>query len=211
MVQKTLKVLNRNTWYRRRQTSSRGENTLVEGQLHDSMGRRIGHMAAKSGEFINNINRKIKDHVDVIADIRTYFMDDADVAIVAYGSVVRPAIDAVKLARKVEDDRIKPKLKVFKDLLRKGVQETINTDYSHLKVGLIKINTVWPFPEELLKEATKDVHTVIVPEMNVGKYCREVERVLRNKKVIPMSKCGGDIHTPHEILDEILKEVGVDE
>ena len=188
-----------------------GENTLVEGQLHDSMGRRIGHMATKSGEFINNINKKIRDHVDVIADIKTYFMDDADVAIVAYGSVVRPAINAVKLARKVEDDRIKPKLRVFKDLFKKGVQETINTDYSHLKVGLIKINTVWPFPEELLKEATKDVHTVIVPEMNVGKYCREVERVLRDKKVIPMSKCGGDIHTPQEILDEILKEVGVDE
>ena len=188
-----------------------GENTLVEGQLHDSMGRRIGHVPSKSGEFINNINKKIRDHVDVIADIRTYFMDDADAAIVAYGSVVRPAINAVKLARKVEDDRLRPKLRIFRDIFRKGVQETINTDYSHLKVGLVKINTVWPFPEELLREATRDVHTVIVPEMNVGKYSREVERVLKDKTVIPMSKCGGDIHTPQEILDEILREVGVDE
>ena len=188
-----------------------GENTLVEGQLHDSMGRRIGHVPSKSGEFVNNINKKIRDHVDVIADIRTYFMDDADVDIVAYGSVVRPAINAVKLARKVEDDRLRPKLRIFRDIFRKGVQETINTDYSHLKVGLVKINTVWPFPEELLREATRDVHTVIVPEMNVGKYSREVERVLKDKTVIPMSKCGGDIHTPQEILDEILREVGVDE
>ena len=188
-----------------------GENTLVEGQLHDSSGKRIGHLATKSGEFINNINKKISQHVDMIADIDTYFMDDADVAIVTYGSVVRPAVDAVKLARKVEDDRVLPKFKIIKDLFKKGVQETINTDYSHLKVGLVKINTVWPFPEELLKEATKDVSTVIVPEMNVGKYCREVERVLKDKTVIPMSKCGGDIHTPREILDEILKEAGLDE
>ena len=188
-----------------------GENTLVEGQLHDSMGRRIGHMASKSGEFIHNINRKISDHVDVIADIDTYYMEDADIAIVAYGSVARPAMNAVKLARGVRDERLLPKLKIFRDIFRKGVQETIHTDYSHLKVGLIKINTVWPFPEELLKEAARDVHTVIVPEMNVGKYCREVERVLKDKTVIPMSKCGGDIHTPSEILDEILKEVGVDE
>lgn len=188
-----------------------GENTLVEGQLHDSMGRRIGHMANRSGEFIHNINKKISDHVDVIADIDTYFMEDADVAIVAYGSVARPAMNAVKLARGVKDDRLLPKLRIFRDIFRKGVHETIHTDYSHLKVGLIKINTVWPFPEELFKEAARDVHTVIVPEMNVGKYYREVERVLKDKIVIPMSKCGGDIHTPSEILDEILKEVGVDE
>ncbi len=188
-----------------------GENTLVEGQLHDSMGRRIGHMANRSGEFIHNINKKISDHVDVIADIDTYFMEDADVAIVAYGSVARPAMNAVKLARGVRDDRLLPKLRIFRDIFRKGVQETIRTDYSHLKVGLIKINTVWPFPEELLNEAARDVHTVIVPEMNVGKYYREVERVLKDKNVIPMSKCGGDIHTPSEILDEILKEAGVDE
>lgn len=189
----------------------KGANTLVEGQLHDERGRRIGHLAGKSGEFINNINKKISDNVNVIADIKTYFMEDADVAIVAYGSVVRPAVDAVKMARKVEDDRIMPKFRIIKDLFKKGVQETMQTDYSHMKVGLVKINTVWPFPEELLKEATKDAKIIIVPEMNVGKYSREVERVLKDKKVIPLSKCGGDIHTPGEILDEILKEAGLDE
>lgn len=189
----------------------KGANTLVEGQLHDERGRRIGHLAGRSGEFINNINKKISDNVDVIADIKTYFMEDADVAIVAYGSVVRPAVDAVKMARKVEDDRIMPKFRIIKDLIKKGVQETIQTDYSHMKVGLVKINTVWPCPEELLREATKDAKIIIVPEMNVGKYSHEIERVLKDKKVIPMSKCGGDIHTPSEILDEILKEAGLDE
>jgi len=189
----------------------KGTNTLVEGQLHDNHGRRIGHMAKKSGEFIHNINKKISDNVDVIADIDTYFMEDADVAIIAYGSVVRPAINAVKMARKIEDDRIKPKLKIFRDIVEKGVQETMHTDYSHLKVGVVKINTVWPFPEKLLKQVTKHVDMVIVPEMNVGKYYKEIERVLKDKTVIPMSKCGGDIHTPKEILDEIIKEVGVNE
>ena len=189
----------------------KGENTTVEGQLHDEQGRRIGHMANRSGEFINNINKKIADNVNVIASIDSYFMEDADVAIVAYGSVARPSLNAVKLARGIKDDRIAPKFKIVRDLFKKGVQETLHTDYSHLKVGLVKINTVWPCPEELLKEATKDVETVIVPEMNVGKYCNEVQRVLKDKTVIPMSKCGGDIHTPHEILDRILEEVGINE
>ena len=189
----------------------KGANTLVEGQLHDDKGRRIGHLAGRSGDFINNINKKISDNVDVIADIDTYFMEDAEVAIVAYGSVVRPAINAVKKARKVEDDRVTTKFKILKDIFVKGIPETFETDYSHLKVGLVKVNTVWPCPEELLKEATKDAKIVIVPEMNVGKYVHEVERVLKDKKVIAMSKCGGDIHTPTEILDEILKEAGIDE
>ena len=188
-----------------------GANSMVEGQLHDEMGRRIGHMADKSGEFIYNINKKIQNHVDAIADISTYCMDDADVAIVAYGSVARPALNAVKHARGVRDDRIMPKFKMIRDIFKRGVAETMQTDYSHLKVGLVKINTVWPFPEDLLKQVTKNAETIRVPEMNVGKYCREIERALPGKKVISMSKCGGDIHTPTEILDLILAETGSDE
>ena len=189
----------------------KGANTLVEGQLHDEMGRRIGHMADKSGAFIEKITRKIEDNVDMIADITTYCMEDADVAIVAWGSVARPSLNAVKKARGIKDDRILPKFRVVRDLVKRGVKETMHTDYSHLKVGLIKINTVWPFPEDLLRQAAENVDTVIVPEMNIGKYCREVERALPDKKVIPLPKCGGNIHTPKELLDKILEEVGVDE
>ena len=189
----------------------RGANSMVEGQLHDEQGRRIGHMADRSGEFIEKINRKIADNVDMIADITTYCMDDADVAIVAWGSVARPGLNAVKKARGIRDDRLLPKFRVVKDLVTRGVKETIHTDYSHLKVGLIKINTVWPFPEELLRQAAENVNTIIVPEMNVGKYCREIQRALPDKKVISMPKCGGNIHTPKELLDRILEEVGVNE
>jgi 2-oxoglutarate ferredoxin oxidoreductase subunit alpha len=136
-------------------------------------------------------------------------MDDAEVAIVAYGSVARPALNAVKLARGVKDDRISTKFKMVKDVVTKGVPKAMHTDYRHLKVGLIKINTVWPFPEEALRRLTKNVDLVIVPEMNVGKYYREVERVLQNAKVLSMPKSGGDLHTPKELLDRIVKEVGV--
>ena len=188
-----------------------GNNSLVEGQLHDEWGRRIGHVAEQSGKFIYNINKKIEDHVDKITDIQTYFMEDADIAIVAYGSVARPSADAVKLARGVKDDRILPKLRVVRDLFKRGVPATMRTDYSHLKVGLVKINAVWPFPEEELKRVTCNTELIIVPEMNVGKYYREIERVLKDQKVVSMPKCGGDIHTPKELLDEILMEAGVNE
>lgn len=189
----------------------KGANSTVEGQLHDELGRRIGHMADRSGDFIEKLNRKIDDHVDMIADISTYCMEDADVAIVAYGSVARPSLNAVKKARGIKDDKLVHRLRMIPDIFKRGITQTIKTDYSHLKVGLVKINTVWPFPEDLLRQATEHVRHIIVPEMNVGKYSREIERVLWDKEVISMPKCGGNIHTPKELLDKILEEVGVDE
>lgn len=188
-----------------------GNCSLVEGQLHDEWGRRIGHIADRSGQFIQHINDKIILNADKIADVQTFFMEDADVAIVAYGSVARPAADAIKLARGIKDDRIRSKFKIVKDIFTRGVPATMKTDYSHLKVGLVKINTVWPLPDDVLRSVMENVELVIVPEMNVGKYVREIERTLKDKKVVSMPKCGGDIHTPKELLDEILKEVGVDE
>ena len=62
-----------------------------------------------------------------------------------------------------------------------------------------------------MKKVAEQAKLIIVPEMNMGKYCREVERVLKDKVVVSMPKCGGDIHTPQEILDRILQEVGVHE
>ena len=188
-----------------------GHNSLVEGQLHDSEGRRIGHLASQSSAFIKRINRKISDNADKITDITTCFMDDADIAFVTYGSVARPAQKAVELARGVKDVRLKARLHFFSNLVKRGVRKAFSTDYSHLKVGLVKINTVWPFPQEALRRITRNVSTIVVPEMNIGKYYREVQRALPGKKVISLPKCGGEIHTPREMLDEILREVSIDE
>jgi 2-oxoglutarate ferredoxin oxidoreductase subunit alpha len=188
-----------------------GGCSMVEGQLHDEHGRRIGHLPQQSGEFIRAINRKITDHIDEIADVKPYFMEDADIAILAYGSVARPALNAVNMARGVKDERLRTKLGFFKNIVRKGVSGAIKDDYSHLKVGLIKVNTVWPFPEKAVKRLAAGIHTVVVPEMNIGKYCREVERALPRTKVVSMAKCGGEIHTPTKLLDEILKEAGMHE
>ena len=66
-------------------------------------------------------------------------------AILAYGSVARPALSAVKHARGLKDTRISSRFKIIRTLFSRGVPAAIQSDYSHLKVGLIKINSVWPF------------------------------------------------------------------
>ncbi len=188
-----------------------GANTLAEGQLHDPEGRRIGHLPKASGEFVKRINRKILDNIEDITDMNSYFMDDADIAFVTYGTVARPAVSAVQLARGVKDKRFRSRLSAFVSMIAKGDLTVKNNNYQNLKVGLIKINTVWPFPEKKLAELTENVNIIVVPEMNIGKYYREIQRALPGKKVVSLPKMGGDLHLPEEMLDEILKEVGLNE
>ncbi len=184
-----------------------GNNSLVEGQLHDEEGRRIGHLAAKSSDFIQSINRKITNHMEEIQDIETFFMENADIAILTYGSVARPALKAVKTARGVgeESGEKAGKLEFIKKMIK--MKRVGENRYFHLNVGLIKVNTVWPFPENEIKRLTKNCKYVFVPEMNIGKYCREVERCVKHGKVISLPKIGGEIHKPAEILEAIAKEV----
>lgn len=154
-----------------------GHNVLVEGQLHDERGRRIGHIADKSGEFVGNLVSKIRENQTELVDIEKEFLEDAAMVVIAYGTVARSAKRAVKIARK-----------------------------NGKKVGLIKINIVWPFPEEQIKKLVGNIKTVIVPEMNMGKYCHEIERCLKQSNVISVPKLGGNIHQPTELLEVIMKE-----
>lgn len=184
-----------------------GSNSLVEGQLHDEEGRRVGHLPAKSGDFIRSINNKILNHIDEIQDVETFYMEDADIAILAYGSVSRPSLNAVRSAKgiKEEADEKGGTLRFIKRLLK--TREVYENPYSHLNVGLIKVNTVWPFPEKEIKRLAEKCKYVFVPEMNIGKYYKEVERCLKHCNVISLPKIGGEIHKPSEILEAIAREV----
>ncbi len=84
-----------------------------------------------------------------IVDIRKELCEDAEIVVLTYGSPYRAAKRAVKLARK-----------------------------EGIKVGLVKFNTIFPFPEEEVKKLAKDVDTIIVPELNMGQYVKEVERAV---------------------------------
>lgn len=158
-----------------------GHNVLVDGQLHDERGIRAGHIPKKSKEAVERFNEKILFNIDKIIDIKQFDANDAEILLITYGSVFRSALQAVKLAR----------------------QENI-------KAGLIKVNTVWPFPEEEIKKVCKKAKKVIVAEMNVGKYVREVERVIGQNKVIFIPSLGGVLHRPTDLL-KIIKEVNNDE
>ena len=120
---------------------------------------------------------KIARDVDNIAKYETHFLDDADIAVVSYGSETRSALDAVIKARK-----------------------------EGIKAANVKLTTIWPVSSKLLEEVADRVKKIIVPEMNVGKYFLEVQRICNGKtKLVSMPKNRGEMHTSEEILNIIRR------
>ncbi|MHB1651309.1 MAG: 2-oxoacid:acceptor oxidoreductase subunit alpha [Desulfitobacteriaceae bacterium] len=153
-----------------------GYNILVDGQLHDEYGNRVGHIPSKSAALVQRLCDKINKNRSSLKDIEMRNVEDAELVIVSYGSTARPALRAMIDARE-----------------------------AGMKVGWVKIRTLFPFPEEELATLAKKVYTFIVPEMNVGKIVNEVERVTK-RHVLSLPKVGGDLHTPEEIIN-MIKEV----
>ncbi len=156
-----------------------GYNVLVESVMHDEFGHRIGtdHVAAE--RTIKRIYYKIEKNVEKIAMYEEKYMDDAEIAVVAYGSTARTALRAVREAR------------------NQGI-----------KAGLIRLITLWPFYDRLIEEAANQVRAIVVPEMNMGKIVREVDRASKGQaKVISVPKVGGVLHHPDEILAAIRSAV----
>ena len=74
-----------------------------------------------------------------------------------------------------------------------------------VKVGMLKLNTVWPVPEKEIHEACDGATRVIVPEMNVGQYVREVQRLIGYDKVESFSSIGGAFPHPNAIYSRIVE------
>ena len=74
----------------------------------------------------------------------------------------------------------------------------------------MKIRTIWPFPGERITELARSAHTLIVPELNIGRVVKEIRcAVAGHGEVVSLPKLGGLLHTPKEILDEIQKRTSV--
>lgn len=115
---------------------------------------------------------------DEIVEYEAESMDGASVVVVAYGSVGRSALRAVRDARK-----------------------------EGLAVGYFRPITLWPFPDKELLKAALGAKTVIVPELNCGQMVLEVERAFKGRsEVLPLSLVNGELFKPSEILKKI-KEV----
>jgi len=153
-----------------------GYKVITTGLTHDERG--YPDMSAEThSKLIKRLCDKIVKNKKDIIELDERETGDADIIIVAFGSPSRSALRAIKMAR------------------NEGI-----------KAGLLRLITVWPFPEERIFEIGNQVKTIIVPEINNGQIVREVERCTRGRcDVLSLPKLAM-IHTPHEIL-KLIKEV----
>ena len=105
--------------------------------------------------------------------------DGAEVVVVSYGITSRVAYKAVQDANK-----------------------------AGIKVGTLRLITVWPFPEKRLQQLAKKVKAIVLPEINAGQVVLETERVVGGTcKVISVPHLGGWVHDPDDILKAIKEAV----
>jgi 2-oxoglutarate ferredoxin oxidoreductase subunit alpha len=148
----------------------------VTGLIHDVR----GYPTERPDEivpFLSRLFRKITQHFGDIQMVAEEFTADAEVLVVAYGSVARAARRAVLEARE-----------------------------QGLKAGLLKLVTLWPFPRRLIEPHLRQVRAVLVPELNMGQMAREVKRVNQGlTRVETLNRVDGNLITPGEILERLVK------
>ncbi|MGI5825265.1 MAG: 2-oxoacid:acceptor oxidoreductase subunit alpha [Bacillota bacterium] len=154
-----------------------GQRYHITGLTHNEE----GFYSAKPKEvtdFIQRLCDKIEGNVDDIAKVEEVMTDDADVVIVAYGSVSR------------------------------SVQETVmNMREQGKKVGMLRLITLWPFHDKKVAEICKGKKLVIMPEMNMGQMTREVQRVIGETPFATICRVDGDLITPEEIEEKIIDKM----
>jgi 2-oxoglutarate ferredoxin oxidoreductase subunit alpha len=73
------------------------------------------------------------------------------------------------------------------------------------RVGMLRLKTLWPFPEEVVRSVGKQVHKVIVPEMNRGQVAGEVKKAC-SCDVVSLGQTDGEIIRPEKIY-EVLRRM----
>jgi 2-oxoglutarate ferredoxin oxidoreductase subunit alpha len=156
-----------------------GYRIHVTGLTHDERG--YPGMNAQTQEWnLERLINKIRVHRDDIIQVEEQCLDDAEVVVVSYGISARTSLWPIELAR----------------------QEGI-------RVGYLRLITVWPFPEERIRHLAKGIRAFVVPEINMGQMVREVERCAAGQaQVFGANRAGGDILEPEQVLNVIRQAAG---
>lgn len=146
----------------------------VTGLIHDKTGFPNGSPKA-TVEATDRLHEKITNHLDEIMMYENYRMEDAELAVIAFGGTARTAYEAIDAARQ-----------------------------QGKKVGLFRPITIWPFAGKQIAELATKVKKIIVAEMNYGQYVHEVKEVIGGKiPVISYTKYNNEAITPKEMLQAI--------
>ena len=123
---------------------------------------------------IKRLFNKVDAHKDDIVKYEEYMLDDAEICIICYGSVNLSAHAAINKLRE-----------------------------EGIKVGLFRPITIWPSPDEKLREIAKKFEKILVVELNLGQYLGEIQRITLRDDFKTLLKANGRPISPSEIIAKV--------
>ena len=153
-----------------------GYKVHVTGLTHDEKGYPVMSVDTQK-EMMERLLGKIRNNLDDIIMTESYRMEDAEIVVISYGVSSRTSYTAVDEARS------------------RGI-----------KAGLLRLITVWPFPDKMIKELAGRVRGFVTVEINMGQISREVQRCVGWRvPAYSVGHAGGAVIPPEDVL-EVIEE-----
>lgn len=158
----------------------RGLGVSITGSTHDPAGIRATTSPEIHRKLVEGLTFKIQRDKSQLADCEMIGVEGCGIGVISFGCTSRAVEDAIEI------------------VAQRGV-----------RAGHLRLRTIWPFPEEKVRELAEQTNRILVPEMNLGQLSLEVERIVSDgTKVLPLNKIGGGlIFTPSEIASAILRSM----
>ena len=154
----------------------------VTGLFHDMWGFPSSEPSAVHG-LLRHLVDKIENRVNQLARYKEYYIDDAKHLLVSYGSSARSARHIVEKRRSRGE-----------------------------RLGLLELQTLWPFPYDILREKCAQAQSVIVVEQNMGQVLQSVKLAVDEpEKVFLANRIDGVFIRPSDIQNilRIIQGKGV--
>jgi len=154
----------------------------VTGLFHDMWGFPSDNPKVVHG-LLRHLVDKINNNANQMARYKEFYLDDADRVLISYGSAARSARHVVE-ARRPRGE----------------------------KLGLLELQTLWPFPADVVREHCRGAKAVVVVEMNMGQIVEEVKKAVDEpENVFLANRIDGVFITPDDIRDilRIIQGKGV--
>ena len=144
----------------------------VTGLMHDMWGFPSNNPKVVYG-LTHHLVDKIQGYTQEITRTKEFFIDDADCLLVSYGSSARTALHVVENRRARGEG-----------------------------LGLLELNTLWPFPSDIVRKSCDSANSVLVVEMNMGQIFQEVKKAVDDPgKVFLANQIDGSFITPTDVLN----------
>ncbi len=142
----------------------------VTGLVHDMWGFPSDNPSVVHG-LLRHLVDKIRNNAEAITRYKEYYLDDARTILLSYGCSARSALHVVENGRARGE-----------------------------RIGLLELQSLWPFPHGLVEEKCANAHHILVVEMNTGQIVRAVKQSVHNpERVVLANRIDGQFITPTDI------------